>query len=131
MMRKTVITVAAVGAFALAGTGVALASTAGSTAPGADQTISQDQGTGQQNTGQAQAAGTISKDQAVRTAQAKVPQARVTEAELDHENGVLIWEIDLENPSTEYEVDVDAHTGAVLKVDQDDNDGRDGVCDDD
>lgn len=117
-MRKPLVIGAAIGALALVGggTGIAIAESPAPTTT----TIDAPQQTGQQQTEQG---GTISREQAVSTAQSKVPNAKVTEAGLDHENGKRIWEVDLENPSTEYEVDVDAANGQVLKVDQDDNDG--------
>jgi membrane-associated phospholipid phosphatase len=37
-----------------------------------------------------------------------------TEAELEWEHGTLVWSIDVQRHSTEYDVDIDAATGAVI-----------------
>lgn len=60
----------------------------------------------------------VSRDRAVKIAVARVPGSHATESDLDRENGVLIWEVDLLRANVEYEVDVDATTGAVRKVDR-------------
>lgn len=42
-------------------------------------------------------------------------QIRDLEADLDWEQGKRIWEVDFEYQGTEYEYDIDAYTGAILK----------------
>jgi uncharacterized membrane protein YkoI len=42
-------------------------------------------------------------------------QAQKLSAELAHENGVTVYEVEFEADGYEYEYDVDAATGAVIK----------------
>ena len=58
----------------------------------------------------------ISADQAKQTAEAQVG-GTASSAELDNENGSLVYEVKIGSQ----EVKVDAGTGAVLKVEQSDN----------
>lgn len=146
-MRKTAIIVAATaaGVLAIGGAGAAVASqTDASTTPTGVQTSHRtgdddrhgdragDRGDDQAVTGTP----AVSRERAVRLAQARVPGARVTESGLDRENGVLIWEVDLVKNNVEYEVDVDATTAAIRKVDRerdrsdDNSDHRDDNHDD-
>lgn len=55
-----------------------------------------------------------------------VPGSRVTEIDRDVEDGLLVWEVELTRNGVEYEVDVDAHDGRIVKVENDrhDDDGR-------
>jgi uncharacterized membrane protein YkoI len=46
---------------------------------------------------------------------------QVIKVELDDENGLLIYEIDIRTQSGVYEVHVNAATGEVLKVEREDN----------
>lgn len=61
----------------------------------------------------------VSADRARQIAQGRVPGGSVTETDLDREHGQLVWEVELTQQQREYEVTVDAVTGAVVKVDQD------------
>jgi uncharacterized membrane protein YkoI len=58
----------------------------------------------------------ISKETALQTAQAKVPNGTLKEGELEKESGKLIWTLDFTIPnSTDIkEVNVDALTGEVV-----------------
>ena len=60
----------------------------------------------------------VSKEDAQKTALAKVPNGTIKEAELEKENGKLIWSFDVATPGTKdiTEVNVDAITGAVIGV---------------
>jgi uncharacterized membrane protein YkoI len=61
---------------------------------------------------------TISADAAMRTALARVPGGRITEAELEQENGRLVYSFDIRvegRPGIE-EVQVDARTGEIVSV---------------
>ena len=62
----------------------------------------------------------ISKEDAQKTALAKVPNATVKEAELEKEDGKLIWSFDLTTPDTKdiTEVNVNAVTGEVVSVEK-------------
>ena len=58
----------------------------------------------------------VSKDDAQKTALAKVPNGTVKEGELEKEDGKLIWSFDMTIPDSKdiKEVNVDALTGAVV-----------------
>jgi uncharacterized membrane protein YkoI len=62
----------------------------------------------------------VNADQAQSTALQAVP-GQVLEVELDHENGVVIWEVEIRTPDgRRAEVNVDANSGAIVKVERDD-----------
>jgi uncharacterized membrane protein YkoI len=65
---------------------------------------------------QAVAAGLISKSQAEQDALNAVGGGKVTQAYRDKEKGKLIWSVDITGASNDFEVWVDAHTGAILRV---------------
>ena len=65
---------------------------------------------------QAVAAGLITKQQAEQDALKAVGGGAVTQALKEKEMGKLIWSVDINGTSNEYEVWVDAHTGAILKI---------------
>ncbi|AFS79443.1 peptidase M4 domain-containing protein [Gottschalkia acidurici 9a] len=46
-------------------------------------------------------------------------QGEVIKAELDRENGILVYEIHIRTPYGVYEVEIDATTGQVLDIDLD------------
>ena len=58
---------------------------------------------------------------------------KVTEIELDREKSGAIYEVEVQSAGIEYDLDIDAKTGKVLRTDQDDRDGddRDDRNDDD
>jgi hypothetical protein len=60
----------------------------------------------------------ISKEQAAKTALAKVPNGTIKESELEQENGKLVWSFDIAAPGAKgvTEVQVDAKTGDVVSV---------------
>jgi len=62
----------------------------------------------------------VSKDDAEKTALAKVPNGTIKEAEIEKEHGKLIWSFDVTTPGTKdiTEVNVDANTGAVVSVEK-------------
>jgi len=65
---------------------------------------------------QAAASGLISKQQAEQDALNAVGGGAVTQALKERETGKLIWSVDINGSSNEYEVWVDAHTGAILRI---------------
>ena len=65
---------------------------------------------------QAAAAGLITKQQAEQDALKAVGGGTVTQAVKEKEAGKLIWSVDINGSSNEYEVWLDAHTGAILKI---------------
>ncbi len=60
----------------------------------------------------------ITKEQATKTALARVPNGTIKEAELEKEKGKLVWSFDIARPNTKdiTEVQVDAITGSVVSV---------------
>jgi uncharacterized membrane protein YkoI len=68
---------------------------------------------------------TITPEQAKSAALKDNPDATVTEIELENENGVLVYDIELSNGR---DVEVDAGTGVVLHTEVD-GDGEDEVED--
>lgn len=65
-----------------------------------------------------QAQAKISKADAEKTALAKVSGGTVKDAELEKEDGVLIWSIEISTPGSKdiTEVNVDATTGKIVNV---------------
>ena len=60
----------------------------------------------------------VSKSDAEKTALEKVPDGRVKSAELEKENGNLVWSFDIAKPNAKNitEVQVDAKTGQIAAV---------------
>ena len=60
----------------------------------------------------------ISKAEAEKAALAKVPGGKIKDAELEEEDGKVIWSFDIATKGTKdiTEVHVDANTGEVIKV---------------
>jgi len=60
----------------------------------------------------------VSKADAQKTALEKVPDGRVESAELEKENGNLVWSFDIAKPNAKNitEVQVDAKTGQIAAV---------------
>jgi uncharacterized membrane protein YkoI len=77
---------------------------------------------------------TISESQARQTALASVRGGRIAEAELEEENGRLIYSFDIAGQNGTYDVEVDALTGQLLQSrlenDDADDDTDDGADDD-
>ncbi len=65
-----------------------------------------------------QAQAKISHDQAEKTALARVPDGKIQSAELEREDGKLVWSFDLARPGTKdiTEVQVDAMSGKIVSV---------------
>jgi uncharacterized membrane protein YkoI len=62
----------------------------------------------------------VSKDDAEKTALAKVPNGTIKEGELEKENGKLQWSFDVATPDSKdiTEVNIDAVTGEVISADK-------------
>jgi uncharacterized membrane protein YkoI len=62
----------------------------------------------------------VSKDDAEKTALAKVPNGTIKESELEKEKGKLQWSFDVATPDSKdiTEVNVDALTGDVISVEK-------------
>jgi len=63
----------------------------------------------------------ISKDDATKTALAQVPGGTVKEAEIEKEDGKLIWSFDVVTPDSKdtTEVNIDAVTGSLVNIEKD------------
>jgi uncharacterized membrane protein YkoI len=68
----------------------------------------------------------VSKDDAGKTALAKVPNGTIKESELEKEHGKLIWSFDVATPDTKdiTEVNVDAITGNVISTEKESPDDQ-------
>ncbi len=64
--------------------------------------------------------GTISAERAKEIALQRAPGATITKCELDTDDGLRIYELDLKSGFTKYECEIDASTGDVLKWEVDD-----------
>jgi len=60
----------------------------------------------------------VSFEQAIETAIVRIGGGALEEIELDHKNGLLIYEVEIKYNNRHYEVKIDAVTGAVLLVEQ-------------
>jgi len=60
----------------------------------------------------------VPKNQAEKTALAKVPQGTIKSGELEKENGHLVWSFDIAKPGTKdiTEVQVDAKSGKIVEA---------------
>lgn len=64
---------------------------------------------------------TLTIDDAIKVALADMP-GKVIEAELEKDDGVMVWEIELVNNQNElYEFEIDANSGAILESERDDD----------
>ncbi|MFC4535644.1 PepSY domain-containing protein [Sphaerisporangium dianthi] len=115
-MRKSVIIAGLAAAATLTAGGVALAA--------------QQEPTGSPSS--ATSAPAVPRDQAEKTALAKVPGGKVTSAELDDEHGKQVWDFDITGTDgVEHEITVDASSGAVVTNKAGDaNDANDTDTDD-
>jgi len=62
----------------------------------------------------------INSETAIQIALRHVP-GQVIKVELDDENGILVYEVDIRTPTGVYEVHVNAETGQVLRIEREDN----------
>ncbi|TKI48065.1 hypothetical protein FC748_10515 [Lysinibacillus tabacifolii] len=60
----------------------------------------------------------ISQDKAIAIAKEKV-SGNVTKIELDYDDGIAIYEIEIQNGRIEYDIEIDAITGTILKLQSD------------
>lgn len=72
----------------------------------------------------------ISRDEAVRIAQEKVPGAKLVKVEFDGDETPANWEVELREGDVEHDFDVDAATGAILEQDREAVDDADDNADD-
>lgn len=65
-----------------------------------------------------QTATTITWEQAKKIALEKVPGGKTTKLELDRENGRMVYEIEVVKNGVEYDFEIDATTGKIIKYDE-------------
>lgn len=77
-------------------------------------------------TGKTTASKQLTKDQAISKALShaglKKSQVRDLEADLDHDDGVTLYEVNFETAEWEYEYEINAKTGKIIKAEKDRND---------
>lgn len=138
-MNKKVITLVLVGVMALGGTVVAYATTnkTVSTAPNySTQTVSEDQSKNQvdqdketndeQELTAANTKTAITEDQAKQTALASIKDGTVQSIQLEDEDGVIVYGVEIKSGNTAYDVKVDANTGSIVKSEQDNENSEKG-----
>ncbi|MBR0598480.1 PepSY domain-containing protein [Sinanaerobacter chloroacetimidivorans] len=138
-MNKKVITLVLVGVMALGGTVVAYATTnnAVSTAPNSSpQAVSEDQSKDQEDQNKESnddqeltAANTktaITEDQAKQTALASIKDGTVQSIQLEDEDGVVVYGVEIKSGNSTYDVKVDANTCSIVKSEQDNENGEKG-----
>lgn len=82
------------------------------------------------NTQPKKVAQVISQEKAIQIALSKA-NGKVTDIELDKDDNHLVYEIEIRNGKMEYDFDIDAKTGAILKYEEDLDDDQYDDYDDD
>ena len=61
----------------------------------------------------------LTHDEAIKAALAAMP-GNIIKTELDRDDGVLVWEVELvNNENQHYEFEIDAYTGKILETERD------------
>ncbi|GEM03607.1 hypothetical protein HMI01_05950 [Halolactibacillus miurensis] len=66
----------------------------------------------------------INRGQAQKIAREKANNAKVTEIELEEDDGMTYYQVELENDTHEFEVEIDAFTGKVLIIEMEQRDDQ-------
>ena len=61
----------------------------------------------------------ITKEEAITIALNEIKDSKVEEVELDEDDGIYVYEIELKQSGKEVELDISAHTGEILTIDWD------------
>jgi len=143
-MNKKILTLTLAGVLALGGTVVAYAATskADTTSNNAGKAVTKEQlkEADDQDLNAADIKTGITEDQAKQTALASVKNGTFQSIELEDEDGVIVYGIEIQSENQTYDVKVDANTGSILKTDQDndaaekdqvENEGQDSGGDND
>ncbi len=129
-MKKKILTLTLVGAMALGGTAVAYASTANKAVDAASnpaaKTVSEEQSNDEQELTAENTKTAITEDQAKQTALASIENGAVKEIELEDEDGVIVYGVEIQSGNDTYDVKIDANTGAIIKSEQDNEDNDQG-----
>lgn len=68
----------------------------------------------------------ITEDQAKQIALASIKDGIFKEIELEDEDGVIVYGVEVQSANTTYDVKVDANKGSIVKTDQDKNENEAG-----
>lgn len=60
----------------------------------------------------------LSIDEAIEIAQNQEPNAFIVEVEVDEDYGRIIYEIEMYDETTEYDIDIDAKTGEIIEIEK-------------
>lgn len=122
-MNKKILTLTLAGVLALGGTVAAYASTskadAVSNTSGKAVTESQAKEADEQDLNKANTKTAITEDQAKQTALASVKDGTFQSIELEDEDGVIVYGVQIQSGNQTYDVKVDANTGSIVKSEQD------------
>ncbi|MEN3003978.1 PepSY domain-containing protein [Dehalobacterium formicoaceticum] len=121
MDKKKIATLALVGVLALGGTGTAFAISANSASQNNPKAMTDEQAieTETQDENVVLPTGGIDQASAEQKALASIPGGVVVTSELEEENGVIVYGVEIKTGNAVHDVKVDAITGAILKSDQD------------
>jgi uncharacterized membrane protein YkoI len=120
-MKK--LTAVLTGIFVIGGTAALVAATSGEEQGGTDSADASfmtgaETGSDDDQTDEGNEPGRISKKQAGDIA-LSILDGKIDEIELDREDGVLIYEVEVKYQGEDYDFDIDAETGEILKIDDD------------
>ncbi|MDD3062790.1 MAG: PepSY domain-containing protein [Massilibacteroides sp.] len=122
-MNKKILTLTLAGVLALGGTVVAYASTSkadtASNTTGKAVSEQQSKEADDQELNAANTKTAITEDQAKQTAMASVKNGTFQSIELEDEDGVIVYGVEIQSGNQTYDVKVDANTGSIVKTDQD------------
>jgi len=121
MDRKKIATIALACVLALGGTVTAFATTANAASENNPKVIAEGQTTEAEAQDESVTLPANGIDQAIaeQKAQASIPGGVVVASELEDENGVIVYGVEIKTGNAVHDVKVDAITGAILKSDQD------------
>ncbi len=129
-MNKKILTLTLAGVLALGGTVAAYASTGKTdTAPtpsGTAVTEPQEKEADDQELNAVNTKTAITEDQAKQTAMASVKNGTFQSIELEDEDGVIVYGVEIQSGNQSYDVKVDANTGSIVKTDQDNESSEKG-----
>lgn len=118
-MNKKLVILVLIGIFALGGTVSAYAATNNSHSQTPSTKVSEQPTAVEQDETVALPNGGIDQATAEQKAQGSVPGSAVSSSQLEDENGVIVYGVEIQKDGIKYDVKVDATSGAILKTDQD------------
>jgi uncharacterized membrane protein YkoI len=133
MDRRKIVTLVLVGIFALGGTVTAFATTANAAPQNSPKVTMEEQATvvESQDESVTLPVGGIDQATAEQKAQASIPGGIVVASELEDENGVIVYGVEVKTGNAVHDVKVDANTGSIVKTDQDNDKDEKGNIEED